>query len=47
MSDKQQLVEVDGKKVSQEELEQMGSDPTIRVKKMEEGVFKTLKRMQG
>lgn len=45
--DTQKLVEVDGKKISQEELEKLQQDPSVKVKPLQEGVFKTLKKMFG
>jgi len=45
MENKEQLYEVDGKKVSKEELDEIANDPNKRLKKLNEGVFKTLQKL--
>jgi len=45
MEEKEQLYEVDGKRVSKEELDKIANDPNKRLKKLNERVFKTLQKL--
>lgn len=38
---------VNGKEVSQEQLQEMQADKNIRLKKLEEGSFKVLQKLEG
>jgi hypothetical protein len=42
-----QEYEVDGKKISKEEFEEMQKDSNIRLKEVTDNSFKTLKKLQG
>ena len=43
----EQLIEVDGNKITKEQFEEMMKDSNIRLKEVSSGVYKTLTKMQG
>lgn len=43
----EQLIEVDGNKVTKEQFEEMTKNPNIRLKEVSPGVYKTLVKMEG
>lgn len=47
MENNQDYVEVDGKKITKEEFENLQQNSNIKLKPLKEGVFKTLKKLFG
>ena len=47
MEENKKEIEVNGKKVSIQELQELEKNPSIRLKKLSEGIFKTLQRLHG
>jgi hypothetical protein len=43
----EQLIEVDGVKVTKEQFQEMNNNPNIRLKEITPGVYKTLQKLQG
>ena len=43
----EQLIEVDGKQITKEQLEEMKKDTNIKLKEISPNVYKTLEKMYG
>jgi len=43
----EQLIEVDGQKITKEQFTEMQKNPNIRLKLISEGVYKTLQKLEG
>ena len=43
----EQLIEVNGEKITKEQFEEMLQNPNIKLKKISEGVYKKLDKLQG